>query len=166
MEKELRFKKEWFEVLDRCDRSLRMEVVEAVFRYFFTGTEPDFDDEARMLAFGFIRADIDAARRRRRQRLARKEQSEGKTGTAADVPCEPPTYEEKNYLCSLLHHWNDTVKDIGISPVKTTFDLDSEVYAPALRALRRLPYQKIYEAISRIRHDPSKPGFRQFFNGL
>ena len=46
MEKELKFKKEWFDVLSRCDRNLRTDVVEAVLQYFFTGAEPNFTDDA------------------------------------------------------------------------------------------------------------------------
>ena len=168
MEKELKFKKEWFEILNRCNTQLRTDVIEAVFQYFFTGAEPQFEDEARIIAFGFIRAEIDAARARREKRLARKNANtpQPETPTPTPAPIEPPNYEEKRYLCSLLHHWNTTVEGTDISPIKATLDLDSPEYVPALAALRRLPYNKIYEAVTRVRHRPDKPSFAQFFNSL
>ena len=83
MEKELKFKKEWFDVLNRFNLSHRTEVIEAVFQYVFTGAEPAFEDEARTLAFGFICADIDATRIRREKRKARKAKTEEPQTTEA-----------------------------------------------------------------------------------
>lgn len=184
MEKELKFKKEWFDVLNRCDRTLRMDVIEAVFQYFFAGAKPDFDDDARMIAFGFIRADIDATRRRREQRLARKEKTRQPAPTPAPDSAKadpktpekpertstdrisPPTVEEREKLYGLVLHWNAMVKGTDLQPIDTTLSIDSEEYRPALRALRRLPHHKVFTSVKEVRSNPGKLTFAQFFDSL
>ena len=178
MEKELKFKKEWFEVLNRCDRTLRMDVIEAVFQYFFTGAEPDFSDDARVIAFGFIRAEIDETRRRRQQRLTRKnkstEPSEPQTdrpaipAPATPTPAEstPPTPEEAELLYNIIMQWNVSVRGTNIKPVDVKLPLDSDLFRPALEAMRRMSFRKVFDSIRKIRNSRSATSFRTFFSEL
>lgn len=181
MEKELKFKKEWFEVLNRCDRTLRMDVIEAVFQYFFTGAEPDFSDDARVIAFGFIRAEIDETRRRRQQRLTRKNKSTEPSepqpavslGTstpepAAPTPTEssPPTPEEAELLYNIIMQWNVSVRGTNIKPVDVKLPLDCDLFRPALEAMRRMSFRKVFDSIRKIRNSRSATSFRAFFSEL
>ena len=184
MEKELKFKKEWFDVLSRCDRNLRTDVVEAVLQYFFTGAEPNFTDDARVIAFGFIRAEIDATRRRRAQRLARKEQRQKNAQTAKPQPAapqptvpatavesatvtdSPPTAQELKQIIKLMLQWNTVVEGTDLKTMDYTLPADSEECRPALKALRRMPFEEIMNAINGVRTDRSKPSFAEFFNRL
>ncbi len=65
----LKFKPEWFEILNRRSAEVRDAVIAAVTVYFYTGTEPTITNEAAAIAFDFIRHEIDAARARRNKRL-------------------------------------------------------------------------------------------------
>ena len=178
MEKELKFKKEWFEVLNRCDRTLRMDVIEAVFQYFFTGAEPDFSDDARVIAFGFIRAEIDETRRRRQQRLTRKNKSTEPSEPQTDRPAipapaapttaesTPPTPEEAELLYNIIMQWNVSVRGTNIKPVDVKLPLDCDLFRPALDAMRRMSFRRVFDSIRKIRNSRSATSFRAFFSEL
>ncbi|MBD5177893.1 MAG: hypothetical protein HDT04_04620 [Bacteroidales bacterium] len=185
---DFKFKKEWFDVLNRCDRALRIEVIEAVFQYFFTGLEPHFDDDARKIAFGFIRADIDAARRRRQKRQAAKDNNtqpaDADTAVPAQVPTknsapapaptkapasnkpQPPDFLESEALRTVITLWNNSVRDTNFRPIVSTRPLDSEEYHPALKAIRRVPFNSITDALKGIRQRTDVQSFASFFNSL
>lgn len=167
METHLKFKKSWYDILDRCSRGLRNDVIEAVFQYFFAGAEPAFDDDARSIAFGFIRAEIDETRRRARAR------SERRLHQQPDAPAqtvEAPDENEANYLRSLALHWNNTLVPLGADPVDISMPLSSSIHAPALASLRKLGYKKLYDLISNARakpgHTVAKADFTRFFTRI
>ena len=186
MEKELRFKKEWFDVLNRCDSALRTDVVEAVFQYFFCGIVPTFDDDARTIAFGFIRADIDATRRRRNLRLARLAKAENLNSGAgqsdseelkdaglksrpeafADEKPEPISRDDEERVYGLVRTWNQVMTPLGCKTIPTLTPCSHELYRPVLRALKRKPFREIFETIMHLPDVQPRPKFAEFFNSI
>ena len=157
-----------------------------VFQYFFCGIVTTFDDDARTIAFGFIRADIDATRRRRNLRLARLAKAESLKSVAgqsdseelkdaglksrpeasADEKPEPISRDDEERVYGLVRTWNQVMTPLGCKTIPTLTPCSHELYRPVLRALKRKPFREIFETIMHLPDVQPRPKFAEFFNSI
>ncbi len=121
----MKFKQEWFEILNRYNPEIRDAVIAAVTVYYYTGTEPTFPDEVSSVAFAFIRLEIDRARRRRQKQQERRAAS-NPNPSQPEQPAVPTTD-----LAEVVHYWNKAMEGTSIYPIEA-IPPESEPYVRSL----------------------------------
>ena len=188
MQSHLKFKQTWFNILNKCDRQLRTDVLDAVMQYFFTGAEPSFTDDARIIAFGFIKADIDECRNRAKSRKeSNVSMPESETHESIDTEAEtvtepeavadastevppieqnPVTEEERQQVYTLICNWNGVTKNTKLPIISPTIPPDSQYFTPVLHAIRKKTFKKVQNAIMRLKAASVIPDYHDFFEAL
>ncbi len=113
MNNTLKFKPEWFAILNRRSAEVRDDVIAAVTVYFYTGAEPDFTDDARCLAFDFIRHEIDTSRSRSRKNRERQPADSPELAAVAK-PADPEVPADE--LTAIVDYWNEAMEGKAIQP--------------------------------------------------
>ncbi len=108
----MKFKQEWFEILNHYNAQIRDAVIAAVTVYFYTGEEPVFSDDVASVAFAFIRLEIDRARQRRQKRL------EGRfPDSTTNAQPENPKVPEAE-LDVVVDYWNKSMEGKTIAQIE------------------------------------------------